>query len=125
LKIYHLSEFPKETIKTSVKIPVMDKHTNSEQWVNEVMDSLNGIRKMPPSPGMYEKVMLGINSQAHKGKQIIALPARIAAAAILLLVINVASLIHFSRKEHTHMQAQQNVYQAMNEDISSLSEDNY
>ena len=102
----------------------MEDNMKNEQWINEAMESLKGMQRIPATPHMYEGVMRRLadkRQQSSLSSSVIL--KRAAIAAILLLVINVASIIHFSHK--TVAVQQQNVYQAVNEEIGYLSEDSF
>ena len=102
----------------------MDKQIQNGQWVEEVMDSLNGIQRIPASPGMYDRVTSRLASEAQ-GSRVgsVVLIRRIAVAAILLITINLFSIIHQTRKvQPTHQR--QDVYQVVSEDIGYLTDDN-
>ncbi len=102
----------------------MEHHTNNEKWVNEVMDSLTGIQRAPASPHMYDNVMRRVGQgKPGSGSSSSLVFKRVAAAAILLFVINLASIIHLSHK--TKAVQHQGVYQAVSDEISYLSEDSY
>ena len=102
----------------------MEDNKNNEQWVNEAMDSLKGMHRIPASTGVYDGVMRRLSEKsADGGLSATIVFKRAAVAAILLLVINVASIIHSSRKTQTA--PQQSVYQSVNDDISYLSDESY
>lgn len=103
----------------------MPVNQDQNKQIDEVMNSLQGMQRIPADPMMYEKVMNRLNSQTSKrSNNIRILRPRIAAAAILLLVINVASIFHFTKKQQS--QAEQTaIYQAVNDDIRSLADANY
>ena len=102
----------------------MGKATDNDKWISEVMDSLSGMQRIPASDGMYENVMrrMGAAKQSSTRSQVIF--RRIAAAAIILFVINIASILHVSHKSNT-VENPKSIYQVVNEEISYLSEDNY
>lgn len=86
-------------------------------WVDEVMDSLAGMQRVAAPAGMYEGVMSRI---ARNKNNIRILLPRVAAAAILLLAVNIASVYHAANKAGTA--EKQGVYQVIDEQISNLSE---
>ncbi len=102
----------------------MENNSKQEQWIDEVMDSVNGMLRIPASPFMFEKVTRQLQSTGKGEKSTAALFIKaVAAAAILLLLVNVASIIHVSRK--AQVVPQQSVYQSVSDDISYLSDDSY
>ena len=67
--------------------------TDKEKWINEVMASTNGMQPAMPPSYFFEKITKGISSP-RKGK-VIAFPVKQwAAAAVLLLSINIGSAIY-------------------------------
>jgi hypothetical protein len=75
----------------------MDKHA-ANNWVNEVMNSLEGIQPLPGDPLLYNKVNQKLAGYNYP-KQIKQswLPG-IAAAAAILILINTLSIIHFKKQ---------------------------
>ena len=74
----------------------MEQNNKKEQWITEVLNSAEGMAKARPAADLYEKVMRDLdNPQSPK---IIRLPVKQwAAAAILLIALNVGSVIYFSQ----------------------------
>ena len=104
----------------------MDNHTDKNLWVDEVMESLNGLQRVKGNPDMCDNVLRRINDNKRNNDKVRVLMPRIAAAAVLLLVINIASMIHATHIANSASKTQQQgVYQAVNESISSLSEDSF
>ena len=101
----------------------MGNNANKDKWVDEVLESLNGMQRIPASPNMYENVMNRIATSKQVGSNSSVLIKRVAAAAILLFVINLASILHVSHKKSTPQQT--NIYQVVNEQVGYLSEDSY
>lgn len=93
-------------------------------WVDEVMNSLNGMQRAAVPANMYDGVMQRIR-QGHNGGDIRRLLPRIAAAAILLLAVNIASVYHATHKATTVSAGdRQNVSQVIDEQLTDL-ESNY
>ncbi|PQJ12282.1 hypothetical protein CJD36_000550 [Flavipsychrobacter stenotrophus] len=88
-------------------------------WVNEVMDSLAGMQRVPPPHGMYEGVMSRVRTSRNNLR--VLLP-RVAAAAVLLLAVNIFSVYHATKAKQT---TQTGVYQLVDEQISNLSEGSF
>ncbi len=72
----------------------MRKEMNKEQWIDEIIDSTKGMHKADPGAGFYDQVLLKLNRPATiKG---ISMPVKQwAAAAILLLALNIGSIVYF------------------------------
>ena len=74
----------------------MKKNTNideKEKWINEVMNSTTDMQPALPPIDLYEKITLRLNKPEKV--RTIALPVKQwAAAAILLLTINIGSIIY-------------------------------
>ncbi len=102
----------------------MGHNTEKEQWINEVMGSLDGISRPQPNGLMYKKVMARLQQEQPQVNRTIRLKiASLAAAAVLLLVLNIASVAHYSK--NTSTQTRQSVSQVVNEGISALSEGSF
>ena len=102
----------------------MQKDFDKEKSIEDALNSLQGMQRMPADPAMYDKVMrrMANATDSTRKKQLI-LP-RVAAAAVVLLLVNIASIIHFAKKESAPVQ-QQGISQVISEDISALSENNF
>lgn len=98
----------------------MENNKHSGQWIDEVMNSLNGVQRIPANPLLYDKVMAAINTR-KQGNNIKILLPRIAAVAVLLLVINAFSIVHYTKK--VNQPTGQNLYQVVNEEFTSLAAD--
>ena len=69
----------------------MENNANKEIWINGVLESTSGMQRAMPRTGLYDRVMSGLNGQA-KG---IPMPSKHwIAAAILLLIFNVGSIVY-------------------------------
>lgn len=68
----------------------MDK---KEQWANEVIQSLEGLKKATPSDALFDKILQQLPSQ---NVAVISLKrlAWVAAAASVVIVLNVIALSH-------------------------------
>lgn len=88
---------------------------DKNKWVDEVMHSLDGMQRANPKTDIYAGMMQRM--RAGKGN-IRALLPKVAAAAVLLLVVNIASAYHATQK--TKEAARQGVYQTIDEQISIL-----
>ena len=89
-------------------------------WVDEVMDSLAGMQRVPAPHGMYEGVMSRVRTSRNNLR--VLLP-RVAAAAVLLLAVNIFSVYHATNK--AKQTTQTGVYQLVDEQISNLSEGSF
>ena len=96
-----------------------------EQWVNEVMDSIQGMQRIAADPLMYDKVMNRINNPAGR-RNVRVLFTRVAAAAALLLLVNIASVLHATHAAKATQGIQQKgVYDEVSESMDILSEDSF
>jgi len=79
----------------------MKNKLNKEAWINEVLDSTGGMARATPPADLYHKITTGLRVDAPKSKTI-AIPAKQwAAAAILLLALNVCSILYFTAHNTT------------------------
>ena len=102
----------------------MKSDTNKDIWVEDVMDSLSGLQRIPAVPDMYGRVLSRINGTTNNKSY--SLFPRIAAAAVLLLAINIASVIHATHYNKSDKGSGKDAaYQVVSESISNLSEDSF
>jgi hypothetical protein len=67
---------------------------NKQQWIEEVLASTEGMSRAEPSIDFYEQVKNKLG-RPSTGK-VIQLPLKqLAAAAIILLALNIGSIVHF------------------------------
>jgi|GEM_PF-1743669 len=94
--------------------------------LERAMNSLQGLKRPPADPAMYDKVIQRLATETtSKSSKVRWLTPRIAAAAaVLLLVVNVASVVHVARK-HRATATSVTVTQAISDDINSLSDANF
>lgn len=90
--------------------------SEKEIWVDDVMNSLDGMQRVAAPAGMYDGVMARLANRGDDSRRRRLLP-RVAVAAAVLLAVNIASVYHASRK--AAMQ-QQNISQSINQQISDL-----
>ncbi len=86
----------------------MENNINREKWVAEALDSTRGISRVQPAAGLAERVAARLNEpQAFK---VIPMPSirRWAAAAILLLALNVGSVIYATSQKAGNGERQSN-----------------
>lgn len=78
----------------------MNKKTDINPKTEEILNSLNGVRRATGQPFLYTRVMARINKNTSTGWEKMALlisrPAVAFAAIALFLLINAAVLFHFS-----------------------------
>ena len=68
-------------------------NTNKEKWISEVMGSTNSMQPATPPSDLFEKIVINLNSPEKT--RIIIIPAKQwAAAAILLLTLNIGSAVY-------------------------------
>ena len=72
----------------------MNNKITKEQWVNEVMGSLDGISKARPSDYLFERITSNLSRSATV-KVMRLYPKQWAAAAVLLLGLNIGSVVYF------------------------------
>jgi len=92
-----------------------------EQWIDNTLRSLEGAQRIKADPELYDKVMARVRQNNAPQRRLPLLG--MAAAAALLLLFNVASILHFSGISQST--ARQNVAQVINEDMSTLSEGSF
>jgi hypothetical protein len=69
-----------------------------EQWIDETLESLDGIRRAGSDPMTYEKVMHRLRAPMTRRIQVQpGLVWRVAAGLTLLIGLNALSLFYFSR----------------------------
>lgn len=88
----------------------MDK---KEQWADEVIQSLEGIKKVTPSDALFDKIL-----QQLPAKQVVVIPLKrlawVATAACVMIAINVIALSHLESKtvtEPVELLSNYNIYQ--------------
>lgn len=82
----------------------MENSADKQRWIEDVMQSANGISRAQPHADLYERITAKINTPGA-GKTVALPVARWVAAAILLLALNIGSALHFSaqhRNNTTH-----------------------
>jgi hypothetical protein len=81
-----------------------------EQWIDEVIGSTEGIQRAKPAGDFFEKVTQGLSRPAKSN--VYGFPVKQwAAAAILLLALNVGSVVYFtSQKRKAAMQSVNNPF---------------
>ncbi len=71
----------------------VNTNTDKEKWISEVLGSANSMQPAFPPSDLFEKVMIKLNNPEKA--RIIVIPAkRWAAAAMLLLTLNIGSAIY-------------------------------
>ncbi len=103
----------------------MNNKTKQEQWIDEVMGSLDGLQRPPADPGLHGKVMDKLRNSTSEGYSSRTF-VRIAAVAVLLLVINIVSAVHFAgRPTASKTNTMSNPTQVINDELSTLSENSF
>ena len=101
----------------------MNGEIDNDKQLEAALNSLEGMQRMPADPLMYDKVMSRLAEGTMKNNKVRILLPRIAAAAAVLILINVASIFHFAHKpaaaEHN------DISQVITEDMSALSDNNF
>jgi len=74
----------------------MANNTHKEQWIDQVMSCASGMSRALPPSYLVGKIMTAVNAPVIKA-QLVAIPVRRwAAAAIILLMMNIGSVIYFT-----------------------------
>ncbi len=104
---------------------VNDKHINNkEQWIDQVLASTQGMQRATPPDGLYENVMQQLNNPAKP--TVMPVPAiKWAAAAAVLLVLNVGSVMYASSGSYTSKQNKASTINPIATEIQSESTYNY
>jgi len=77
----------------------MTNNADKEKWIKEALDSTQGIVRASPSPDLFKKITVELASRQFAKTR--PLPVKQwAAAAILLLALNVGSVMYFASR-HT------------------------
>jgi len=75
----------------------MEQNNKKEQWIAEVLNSTEGMDKAQPGVDLFEKVMRNLDKP--QGSRTVRLPVKQwAAAAVLLIALNVGSVIYFTQR---------------------------
>jgi hypothetical protein len=100
----------------------MTNNTNKEKWIDEVMNSTQGMSRADPDNDLLDKITSKLNSP--NAVKTTPLPVtQWAAAAILLIALNVGSVIYFTNHNKTMATATNNNPFAT--EIPSVSTYNY
>jgi negative regulator of sigma E activity len=81
----------------------MENNNSKDQWIDEALNSTNGMRKAQPGNGLYDKVIGNLSRPAVR-KQV----TRWAAAAILLLALNIGSVLYNKNRNSSTPQSSEN-----------------
>ena len=83
----------------------MENNIGKEQWIDEAMNSTNGMRKAQPGNGLYDKVMGSLSRPVIRNH----VPVnKWAAAAILLLALNIGSVLYYKNRNSNTIQSSGN-----------------
>ncbi len=75
----------------------MEHNTRKEQWIGAVLASTEGMKRAQPQDGLYDNLLSRLNSSQTN---VVSFPVRQwAAAAILLLALNIGSVIYFTNQQ--------------------------
>ena len=96
---------------------------NKEQWINKIIESTGGMHRAAPADGLYEKINLKISKPSHTAYTITFPVKRWAAAAILLLTINIGSCIYALEQDRTKANTNSSITLA--DEMQSSSTYNY
>ncbi len=75
----------------------MEHNTHKEQWIDTVLASTEGMKRAQPQEGLYNNLL---NKLSGSQPNVVSFPVRQwAAAAILLLALNIGSVIYFTNQQ--------------------------
>ena len=79
----------------------MAHNTDKENWINEVLQSTQGMNRATPKADLFERITAGMaNPSSVKATR---LPVKQwAAAAIILLALNIGSVVYFTSQKKTN-----------------------
>lgn len=70
---------------------------SKEEWIDEVIGSVKGIQRAKPGADFFDKVSAGLSRPAKR--KVFELPVKQwAAAAVILLALNICSVIYFTHE---------------------------
>ena len=76
----------------------MEDNRHKEEWINTIMNSMHGMVRSTQPAGLSEKIFSGLNNPVKA--RIVAIPIKQwAAAAILLLALNIGSVLYFANRD--------------------------
>ncbi len=96
----------------------MAQKKDKEQWIEDVMSSLSDVSRLPAIPGMYDRVMARVADFQGEHKRIRLMVTRVAAAAILLLLVNLGSVAYYM---HQQQAERPGVAESINAQLESLT----
>lgn len=83
----------------------MENNEAKHAWIESVLNSTEGIQHAQPSPGLYDQIYKKLNKKKAK---IVKLPVvKWAAAAMLLLMINIGTIIYYTNRNKSRNIAEQ------------------
>ncbi len=100
----------------------MNNNTNKEKWIDDVLGSTKGALRAQPANGLTDRVFNRLSEKRPEPVVIINVK-RWAAAAVLLIALNVGSVIYFSGK--TSGQATGNGSSPLSMELQTISTYNY
>ncbi len=84
----------------------MENNGAKDAWIESVMNSTEGIQHAHPSTHLYDKINKKLNK---KDAKIVKLPlVKWAAAALLLLMINIGTIFYYTTRNKSMNVAEQN-----------------
>lgn len=99
----------------------MDTNANKQRWIDEVMDSTDGMSRAQPHADLQERINERLSAPFTRNA--VAIPVtRWVAAAILILGVNVGSAMYFSKQHREHTPEMSNPFAA---EMSASSTYNY
>ncbi len=90
-----------------------------EKWVSDVMDSLDGLQRPAYNHELYANVMKSVAKRSSQAGS--AIVRRLAVAASLLLVVNVASVVKYSQHATATSQSSTDINQSISSQLSDFN----
>lgn len=79
----------------------MADNNHKEQWIDKVLNSTSGMQRAEPYGGLYARVMMRADLTGRP--TIISFPVKKwAAAAVILLALNIGTMAYFQLRQKTH-----------------------
>lgn len=102
----------------------MTNNAEKEKWIEETFSSLEGVQQVHVSASLHEKIVdRSLYDNAVKVRVVKLFPRIAAAAALLLVVVNVLSVLHFTK--NTTVKEKHEVYEDVQHQLKTLTDDSY
>jgi hypothetical protein len=71
---------------------------HKEKWINETLESIDGIHQAEANPFLYDKVLNQLNKQKSKPDLIqLRVLYRLAACIVVFIGLNIFTILHFNK----------------------------